>query len=236
MSYFVILPENHSIMKIEKASLKFLADLSKNNNREWFSEHKPRYLMANDNAKALKSAIEAELNKIDEIEKSKLYRIYRDVRFSKDKTPYNPNFRMSFTRAGAHRRGGYYLSIGPRQVYVAAGFWAPESSDLKLIREHISADPKPLRKLLKSKKFVDTFGTLQGEQLKNSPRGFDKEHPDADLLKYKQYYVNRELPKALATDDRLVKEIVKTYKAVRPWFDYMTDILTHDLNGRSLIE
>jgi len=77
---------------------------------------------------------------------------------------------------------------------------------------------------------------LQGEQLKNSPRGFDKEHPDADLLKYKQYYVNRELPKALATDDRLVKEIVKTYKAVRPWFDYMTDILTHDLNGRSLIE
>jgi uncharacterized protein (TIGR02453 family) len=222
-------------MKIEKTTLKFLSDLSKNNNREWFKENKDRYVLANENAKAMKTAIETELNKIDEIEKSKLFRIYRDVRFSKDKTPYNPDIRMSFTRAGAHRRGGYYLNMGPNQIHVAAGFWRPEPSDLKLIRGHIATDAKPLRKILKSKKFVDTFGSLQGEQLKNSPRGFDKDHPDTDLLQYKQFYVNRTLPKGLASDEKLVKEIVKTYKAVRPWFDYMTDILTHDLNGISLI-
>lgn len=216
---------------IEKASLKFLKDISKNNNREWFSENKPRFQEANQNIKEFMLALEAELNKTDVIEKAKLFRIYRDVRFSKDKTPYNGHFSMSFSREGAFRRGGYYLRIKPNETMIGGGFWRPESKDIKLIRSHISDDSKPLRKILKSKKFKDTFGEIQGEQLQNAPRGYDVDHKDIDLLKYKSFVATRTMKDKDVTSENFMQEVVKTFKNVRPFFDYMTDILTHDLDG-----
>lgn len=217
--------------KIEKTTIQFLKNLAKNNNREWFNTNKDRWKSAQANLKDFLASLETEMNKIDEIEKTKLFRIYRDVRFSKDKTPYNKHYSMSMGRAGAFRRGGYYFRIEPHVATVAAGFWGPEPKDLKLIRDHIAADSKPLRKILNSKKFKDTFGDLTGEQLKNTPRGYDKEHKDSDLLKYKQMFVTRELPIKSISDPGFIKEVIKTFKAVRPWFDYMSDILTHDLDG-----
>jgi len=221
-------------MIISKKNLKYCKLLEANNNRPWFQENKETYQEALDNVKAFKEDLLSELEKIDAIEKSKLYRIYRDVRFSKDKTPYNPDFRISFTREGVQRRGGYYLRIAPGETYVAAGFWGPEPKDLKLIRDQIAQDPKPLRKILNSKKFKDHFGELEGAQLKSAPKGFDKEHPAIDLLRYKQMYVSRRIPNNIVTSSDFKKEITKSYKAIRPYFDYMSDILTHDLNGRPL--
>jgi len=221
-------------MIISKKTLKYCKLLEANNNRPWFQENKETYQEALDNVKAFKEDLLSELEKIDAIEKSKLYRIYRDVRFSKDKTPYNPDFRISFTREGVQRRGGYYLRIAPGETYVAAGFWGPEPKDLKLIRDQIAQDPKPLRKILNSKKFKDHFGELEGAQLKSAPKGFDKEHPAIDLLRYKQMYVSRRIPNNIVTSSDFKKEITKSYKAIRPYFDYMSDILTHDLNGRPL--
>ena len=217
--------------KIEKTTVQFLNNLSKNNSREWFKTNKNEWELVNANLKEFLSDLEQEMNKIDEIEKTKLFRIYRDVRFSKDKTPYNQHYSMSMSRAGTFRRGGYYFRIQPKITEAACGFWGPEPSDLKLIRDNIAQDSKPIRKILNAKKFKDTFGELIGEQLKNVPRGYDKDHRDGDLLKFKQFFVTRKFPTSKVTDPGFMKEIVKTFQVARPWFDYMSDILTHDLDG-----
>jgi len=216
---------------IEKSTFKFLKEIRKNNTREWFHANKPTYQEANENMKAFLNHMEAELNKIDEIEKKKLFRIYRDVRFSKDKTPYNSHFSMSLAREGAHRRGGYFIKITPGDTMIGGGFYNPEPKDLKLIRSHIAADSKPLRKIMKSKKFKDTFGELMGMQVKTAPKGYDKNHPDIDLLRYKSMYVFKNFSDKEVLAPGFDKEVIKVYKAIRPFFDYMTEILTHDLDG-----
>jgi len=221
---------------ISKNTLKYCKKLKVNNNRPWFQENKEEYDEAKANVKSFQETLLAEMQKIDSIEKSKMFRIHRDVRFSKDKTPYNPDFRLSFTREGAHRRGGYYLRIAPGETFVACGFWGPEPADLKLIRGQIAQDPEPLRKILKAKKFTDLYGELQGDQVKTAPKGFSKEDPAIDLLRYKQMYVSRKLTDKVVCSEDFTKEIIKTYKAIRPFFDYMSDILTHDLNGIPLIK
>lgn len=217
--------------QIEKSTFTFLNKIRKNNNREWFHANKDIYTVANDNMKQFMSDLEAEMNKIDVIERKKLFRIYRDVRFSKDKTPYNSHFSISMAREGALRRGGYFLKVTPGGTMVGGGFYNPEPSDLKLIRSQIAADPKPLRKLIASKKFKDTFGTLMGNQLKTSPKGYDKDHPDIDLLRYKSMYVFKSFTDAETLSSDFPKEIIKVYKAIMPFFNYMTEILTHDLDG-----
>jgi uncharacterized protein (TIGR02453 family) len=216
---------------IEKSSIKFLKTIVKNNNREWFNENKEVFHTANQNMKDFMLAIENEMNKIDIIEKAKLFRIYRDVRFSKDKTPYNGHFSMSFSREGAFRRGGYYLRIKPNETMIGGGFWKPESKDLKLIRSHISADSSHLRKILKSKKFKDMFGQLDGDVLQKSPRGYEPDHKDIDLLKYKSFVAMRTFKDNEVTSPDFLKNVIATFKNVRPFFDYMSDILTHDLDG-----
>jgi uncharacterized protein (TIGR02453 family) len=216
---------------INKSTFKFCRALAKNNNREWFHANKPTYQEALANVKEFQASLLEELQKIDAIEKHKMFRIYRDVRFSKDKTPYNPDFRLSFSREGVHRRGGYYLRLAPGNSFVACGFWGPEPKDLKLIRSHIAQDAKPLRKILASKKFKETFGQLEGNQVKSAPQGYKKDDPNIDLLKYKQLVVQKHLPDAVVHSKDLTKEIIKAYKNVHPFFNYMSEILTHDLNG-----
>lgn len=217
---------------IDKSTLTFLRAIKKNNNREWFTKNKDKFTVAQDNAKAFLEEVESELNKFDVIERKKLFRIYRDVRFSKDKTPYNSVFRMSLMREGAFRRGGYYMQIGSGgETMIGGGFYKPEPKDLKLIRNQIAADDKPLRKILASKKFKDNFGILRGDQVKSAPKGFSKDDPAIDLLRYKSMYVFREFKDTEVSSKTFIKEVGKTYKAIQPFFDYMTEILTHDLDG-----
>lgn len=216
---------------IEKKTFKFLKDIRKNNHREWFHANKDYYKEANENIKGFLNSIEDEVNKFDVIEKKKLFRIYRDVRFSKDKTPYNSHFSMSLGREGAFRRGGYFMKISPGDSMIGGGFYNPNPKDIKLIRDQIAADDKPMRKLLKSKKFKDNFGELMGNQVKSAPRGFDKEHPAIDLLRYKSMYVFKSFKDSEVTSPKFRSEVVKVYKAIQPFFDYMTEILTHDLDG-----
>ncbi len=221
---------------IQKSTLKFLNDLSKNNNREWFKDHSKDYEEVKTNAKEFLAGLENEMNKHDVIEKTKLFRIYRDVRFSKDKTPYNTHISMSMSREGAFRRGGYYLRITPGDTMLAGGFWNPEPSDLKLIRSHISSDKKRLEKVLNSKAFKSNFGQLYGEKLSSAPRGFDKNDPALEHIQYKQFIIKKVFTDKEVCQDNFMKELVKGYNAMIPFFDYMTDILTHDLNGIPLYE
>lgn len=222
-------------MTIQPDTIKFLKDISKNNNREWFAENKPKYQTALENIKSFTKTIEEGLNKKDVIEKSKTFRIYRDVRFSKNKDPYKEYFGCSFVRAGAARRGGYYIHIEVGNAFVGGGFWAPNPADLRRIRDEIAMDDKPIRKIIKAKKFKEYFGQLNGDAVKTAPKGFKKDHPAIDLIRMKQFTVSRQFSDKEILDKDFKKEVIKTFEAMRPYFDYMSEVLTTDLNGVSLI-
>lgn len=222
---------------IEKTTLKFLKDLAKNNDRVWFKASKNEYDYALANMKGLIESIETELNKIDIIEKKKVFRIYRDVRFSKDKTPYKDHLGGSFTRATTARRGGYFLGIQPgNKSIIAGGFWNPESTDIKRVREELALDPSDFRKIINAKKFKDLFGQLEGQSLKNIPRGFDKESPAGDLLRMKQYLCYRPVSDKEIIEPDFLKKVVDTYRGMLPFFNFMSSVLTTNLNGESLID
>ena len=131
-------------ISIKKDSLEFLKDLSQNNNREWFNKHKDRYIEAQSNIVAFIDALIVEMNKHDHIEtksgKNGIFRIYKDVRFSKDKTPYNTHWSGSLKRATRKLRGGYYLRIEPGESRVVGGFFGPVPDDMKRIRQDIDAN------------------------------------------------------------------------------------------------
>ena len=222
---------------IEKSTLKFLKDLAKNNDRVWFKANKAAYDLALDNMKGLMESVESELNKVDMIEKQKVFRIYRDVRFSKNKAPYKDHFGGSLTRATAARRGGYFLGIQPGgKSMIAGGFWNPESTDIKRIREELALDASEFREITNAKKFKDLFGQLEGQALKNIPRGFDKESPAGDLLKMKQYLCYRPVSDQEIIKPDFLKKVVATYRGMLPFFNFMSGVLTTNLNGESLID
>lgn len=228
-----------SQQKIQPSNLEFLKLIKKNNNRDWFNENKDRYLKEYENIVAFADALLLEMNKHDVIEnpsgKKSLHRIYRDTRFSKEKTPYKTNWSGGFQRATKKRRGGYYFHIEAGNTFVAGGFWGPEPKDLKRIRDEFSYDATPLRKILKSKNFVNTFGTLKGEQVKTTPKGFDASNPNIDLLRYKQFIVVKKFTDKDVLSDKFTKQVSDTFKTMRPFLDYMTEVLTTDVNGISMV-
>ena len=185
-------------------------------------------------------AVLGEMNKHDNIEtisgKKSLFRIYRDVRFSKNKAPYKTQWSSHFKRATAALRGGYYFHIEPGNCFVGGGFWGPNSEDIGRIREEIAADDASLRKIISSKSFKENFGQLEGEQVKSAPRGYAKDHPAIDLLKYKQMILWKKFTDEEALKDDFFKEVNKTFKAMRPFLDYMSVVLTTDANGVSVLK
>ncbi|WP_447636057.1 DUF2461 domain-containing protein [Flavobacterium microcysteis] len=224
--------------QIPASSLNYLKILKENNNREWFNENKELYLKEYTGIENFAEALLQELRNHDVIEtvsgKKGLHRIYRDTRFSKDKTPYKTNWSGGFKRATALRRGGYYFDIEPGNSFIAGGFWAPNTEDIKRIREDISFDPEPLRKIINSKTFIKTFGSLQGEQLKKAPKGFEVTDEAIDLLRYKQFLLIRKFTDAEVLSPSFLKEVDQTFKNMRPFLDYMSEVLTTDGNGERL--
>jgi uncharacterized protein (TIGR02453 family) len=214
----------------------FFDKLQKNNNRDWFDANKPEFKALEKDAKAVFETILEKMRVHDDIEKMKMFRIYRDVRFSKDKTPYKARFAGGFTRATARLRGGYYVNIAPDDNFIAAGFWGPNKEDLLRIRKEIEVDASVMRKLFEEENFKSHWGKLVGDTLKTVPRGFDKEHPAIDLLRYKQFIVVRKFTQkeVLATD--FATKVDDSFKTLRPFFNYMSEVLTTDLNGVSLLD
>lgn len=223
---------------IVPAALDFLKALSQNNNREWFHAHKEQFLQAQEGIATFADGLLRELNTHDEIEtpsgKASLYRIYRDTRFSANKTPYKTNWSGGFTRATKLRRGSYYFQIEPGGSFVGGGFWGPVPQDLKRIREDIAFDATPLRKITGNASFRSTFGKLRGEQVKTAPKGFEATHEAIDLLRYKQFLLIRNFSDEEVLNSNFSKEVGKTFKLMRPFLDYMSEVLTTDTNGLSL--
>ena len=224
---------------IKKESLDFLKTLAKNNNRDWFNGHKEKYNKAQDNIILFADALLLEMNKHDHIEtpsgKKSLYRIYKDVRFSKDKTPYNTHWSGGFKRATKQLRGGYYFHIQAGNSFCAGGFWGPSPDDLQRIRQDIDFNYEDWRKILSSKALVQTFGKMQGEQVISAPRGYAKDHPAIDLLRYKQFTFKHMFTDQEVLDPKFIHQANDVFKKMRPFFNYMSEVLTTDANGISVI-
>ena len=224
-------------MPVDKTTLQFLEELKTNNNREWFNENKPRFQEVQQATKLFYEEIKQGLLKNDEIDRFKLFRIYRDVRFSKDKTPYKPHFAGSFSRSGKRLRGGYYLRIRPGETFLAGGFWVPNKEDLFRIRKEFELDDQEIRAILKAPDFKKVFGgELEGEELKTAPKGFQKEHPAIDLIRKKGFIATRKFTDKEVLSPNFLKEVLYSFQTLRPFFDYMSEVLTTDLNGVSTVD
>lgn len=223
---------------VPKASLRFLKKLAKNNHKEWMDEHRKEYQSSEKSLKEFYAEIEKGLNQTDEIAKIKVFRINRDIRFSKDKTLYNMHRSASFSRAGAQRRGGYYLRIEPgNKSRMGGGFFGPEPADLLRIRKEFEMDASEIRAILSAPKFKKAFG---GEfeawnPVKTAPKGFSKEDPNIDLIRLKNFVVAHSFTDAEVVAPNFAEVVLEHFELLRPFFNYMSDVLTTDLNGVSTL-
>lgn len=222
-------------MPISPALIQFLKELSANNNREWFDQHKPTYQTLYAEFKIFHQEVGELMKEHDQIEKGRVYRIYRDVRFSKDKTPYKNNLAFNLKRATHYLRGGYYFQLEPGASFLAGGFFGPNAQDLLHIRRQISQFPEPLEEIVNSSDFKDYFGSLKGERLKTSPKGFESDDPAIEFLRQKQFYVEHHFSDEEVLSENFAADLVVGFLKLRPFFDYMSEILTTDLNGESLL-
>ncbi|MCB9252340.1 MAG: DUF2461 domain-containing protein [Flavobacteriales bacterium] len=220
-------------------TILFLKNLSNNNNREWFNEHKTDYISAKKNLEDFIDGLKQEMNLFDVLEnksgKKSLFRIYNDVRFKKDKTPYNPRFAFGMQREGKHRRGGYYMQIKPGETILACGFFGPEPSDLLLIRKDIEVNYLHWFELLSNPGILSFFEPISGEKVKTAPKGFDKNHPAIELLRMKQFIFKHSFSDPELTSKDFQKKVCITMNSIRPFFDYMSEVLTTDANGVSIL-
>lgn len=226
-------------MSITKENFHFLNQLKDNNNRDWFEMNKKTYQKYHLETCQFAEDVLSEMRKHDQIEtasgKKSLYRIYRDTRFSKDKTPYKTHWGGILKRATKANRGSYYFHIEPGNSFIAGGFWGPNGDDMKRIRAEFDIDGSELREILASENFQQHFGTLLGKQVKTAPRGFDKDHKNIDLLRYKQFLVKKDVTDKEVLSENYHQQVAETFMAMRPFFDYMSDVLTTDLNGESIL-
>jgi len=221
---------------IPNSALDFFKRLEKNNDRDWFIENKAEFKKIEAEVKKVYNEIYNKLNTHDEVDKLKMFRIYRDVRFSKDKTPYKTHFGGSFHRKKPNLRGGYYLHIQPNnESFLATGFWEPHKDDLLRIRKEFEMDASEMRKIMSDKKFKAVWGDLVGDELKTAPKGFDKEHKNIDLIKKKMYIFTKKFTDKEVTSEDFLNTVDESFKAIRPFFNYMSDVLTTNLNGEFLI-
>ena len=213
-----------------EAGLRFLRQLKRNNNRDWFLAHKTEYEECiKKPMEDLITGLAAEFSRfapeIQASPRTSLYRIYRDTRFSKNKSPYKTHVAAVFQPRGLprHEGAGFYFHISTDEVLIGGGLYMPLPEDLRTIRETIAADPSRFASILKDRRFRTTFGELSGEQLARVPRGFPPDHRAATHLKFKQYLAALVLPAKSATSPNFCKTLVETFKAATPLIRFLND-------------
>ena len=213
----------------------FLEELRDNNNRDWFKDNKHKHDAARACVVQFTQALFERLSDENQLDGQKVFRVYRDVRFSKNKTPYKTHFGMAFHREKPALRGGYYVHLEPDNSFLGVGFWGPSPADLFRIRKELEVDAAEFRAIMADPTFKSYWGTLQGDEVKTAPKGFNKEHPNIDLIKKKQYTFHHRLSDQEVCDPNFSKLIDDHFQNIRPYFDYMSSVLTTDLNGESIL-
>ncbi|TGK78179.1 DUF2461 domain-containing protein [Leptospira montravelensis] len=210
-------------MVISKNILKFLNELKINNQRTWFLENKERFKEIQNELVVLTGYLLSEIEKFDKSvkgvdPKSCIFRIYKDVRFSKDKSPYKTHLGI-FMRGGNQKieGTGYYLHIEPEASLLGGGCYKPEPKALQKIRERIVADTDSFQKILTNRQFVENFGnTFYAEKLKTVPKGFAKDHPSIEFLKYKGFAVVKKIKNSDLTSDHFLKDAIHSFRVLYP--------------------
>lgn len=216
---------------IQSSTLTFLRQLRKNNNKPWFDDHRAQYDAARANAEEFLQSVIDKHGKRDPgiselIAKSCLYRINRDIRFSKDKTPYKSHLAGGMTKGGKKSPlAGYYLHIEPDgKTMVAGGLWMPMPDHLKKVRQEIDYCFDEFKKILTAKKFTTQFGDLDRSEeysLVKVPQGFEKDNPAAEYLKLKSWLVSREFPDAEVTSKDFLKKVTDAMEAMQPLLAFL---------------
>jgi uncharacterized protein (TIGR02453 family) len=212
---------------ISKESFKFLKDLAKNNNREWFNENKNLYLEAQEDVLLFLEKLIEDISVFDEeilkiSAKKALFRIYRDVRFSLDKSPYKTHFGAGLGFGKGGRTSGYYLHIEPENSFIAGGVYMPEKDILKKIRTNISENPDEFLKIINDKNFKKTFTELsQEDKLKRIPQGFENENPMVDYLKLKSFVVRYSLKDKDFMQTSSTDKIAEICQKIKPLNDFI---------------
>ncbi len=222
-------------MIIRKDVFHFLKKLKTNNDRDWFNDNKSNFKLIEKEIKLFGEELKNRINEHDEIDLFKLFRIYRDIRFSKDKTPFKTHFGLTWHRTKPMNRGGYYFHIEPNNSFLACGFWNPNPKDLYRIRREIFFDSSELKKIILKNEFLHVWGKLKGNELKTAPRNFEKSHPDISLIRKKQYIFSIKFSDQEVLNDTFIEKLNLAIKTVRPFVDYMSEILTTNENGESII-
>lgn len=226
---------------LAQSSLQFLHDLKANNNRLWFEENKERYDAFKADYENLAGDLLTELRKFDagleNVEvKECVFRIYRDVRFSKDKSPYKTRLGIVL-RPGGKRSSmaAYYLNIGVGESYVGGGIWRPEATVLNKIRKEIDYFYDELEGIMSAPGFKNSFGTLDvelGQKLSRPPKGYEADNPAIDLLKHKNFIISHPISDEIMTSEKLIPEVMKHFKNMKTFLGFINrGILSDEYGG-----
>jgi uncharacterized protein (TIGR02453 family) len=213
---------------LQKATFDFLRQLKSNNHREWFTEHKKQYEAAREDlyafiAPLIKSIAAIDPNFSAETPAKKcLMRIYRDIRFSKDKTPYKTNYGIVFDVMGYNAKTpSYYLHLEPDNCYFGAGFWMPEKEVLKLVREEIDYNGDDFLAIINQPKFKQIFKLSEEDSLKKAPAGYEVHHPMIDFLKLKSFIVSCPIQESAFFNVQIFDKMKEAFETVQPFILFL---------------
>jgi len=226
-----------------KEMTTFFRSLKRNNRREWFQ---PRKHVFEQHVKEPMIELVTALNRdfakfapefVSDPKKA-IFRIYRDTRFSSDKTPYKTHIAASFARRGGERlaAGGFYFSVSHDQIEVAGGIYHPEPETMLVVRNHIAEHHQDLRRLLADRRVRRLLGDLQGDALTRAPKGFDPAHPAIQLIKMKDWILDTTLDPSLGTSPRLYKELADRFRAMTPLIEFLNRPLLTKKPTKDLLE
>ncbi len=213
-----------------ETALGFLSRLAKNNNKPWFEAHRDEYETSMAQFETLVGTLIEGMSRLEDLQdltpKDCIMRIYRDVRFSRDKSPYKTGFGAGITSGGRKSgRMGYHLHLGPHgATMVAGGLWDPEPEQLSRFRDAILKDPAPFTRILGAAAFRKHFGQVTGDSLKTVPKGYPADHPQVELLRRKQVCVSETFPDPLVSSAEFPRAALESMKAMKPFVDYLNDV------------
>ena len=217
---------------LKKETLNFIKEVAENNNREWFAANKGVYEAAKDNVLELVAKLIPELAKVDPLlsadadPKKSLLRIYRDVRFSKNKDPYKNNFGIWFSaKSKGGNEPGYYLHIQPGKSFIAGGYWMPEASHLKLIRQEIDYNIGDFKEIINGQDFRKNFKLGVDNALKNAPKGYDPADPNIEFLKLKSFEATTKIDDEEFLKPNLVNKLISSFKTVQPLVAFLRNAI-----------
>jgi len=219
-----------TIPEFPKEGLQFIKSLKRNNRRDWFLKHKHEYeTYVRSSMEAIVEAIAPELEKLapglQASRKASLFRIYRDTRFSSNKSPYKTHVAAAFPPSGLdrHQGAGLYFHIGPEEFLIGGGLYSPEPQDLRAVRDRIAERYRQFETIVEAPGFRKLFGDISGAQLMRVPRNYPKDHPAAEYLKFKQFLASRMFPAETATTKRFGTIVLETFRTLYPFIRFLNE-------------